>query len=152
MDNIELRSEKTKKMIGAVPSTIVRWGTLIISLIVIGLLTVVYFVPYPENIKVDIIVQENRILAYIPYDYINAIEKGMQAQIEFDDYAEKATITQINKKAVKQGNMNYFTAVLMPDEDSFGELNVGGKGKANILVVNQTILQKVLNVGTGICK
>ena len=47
IDNIELRSEKTRQIIGMVPSRIVMYGTLIISVIIIALLIAAYFIPYP---------------------------------------------------------------------------------------------------------
>lgn len=50
IDNIELRGEKTRQIIGMSPSGIVRYGTLIITIIVAILLAVSYFVPYPENL------------------------------------------------------------------------------------------------------
>ena len=72
IDNIELRSEKTRQIIGMVPSGIVRYGTLIIAVIIAVLLAVSYFVPYPENLQADatVIVDtegNSNICAYIPY-------------------------------------------------------------------------------------
>ncbi len=47
--NIELRSEKVRNLLGEIPPTLVRWGTVIIIAIFLALLLVVCFVPYPHS-------------------------------------------------------------------------------------------------------
>lgn len=46
-DEMELRSEKVRKIIGTIPSTLVYWGISIIVFITIILTLVVTLVPYP---------------------------------------------------------------------------------------------------------
>ena len=46
---IELRSEKVKKLLGEIPPALVRWGTIIIIVIFVSLLLVVCFMPYPYS-------------------------------------------------------------------------------------------------------
>lgn len=46
---IELRSEKVKKLLGEIPPALVRWGTIIILVIFVSLLLVVCFMPYPYS-------------------------------------------------------------------------------------------------------
>lgn len=48
-DKIELRSEKVRKLIGEIPPSLVRWGTVIIVAIFFELLLVVCFMPYPHS-------------------------------------------------------------------------------------------------------
>ena len=48
-DNMELRSEKVRKLLGEIPPALVDWGVAILLLIVIVLLIVVCFVPYPHS-------------------------------------------------------------------------------------------------------
>lgn len=48
-DKIELRSEKVRKLIGEIPPSLVRWGTVIIAIILIGLLMAVWLLPYPYS-------------------------------------------------------------------------------------------------------
>lgn len=48
-ENIELRSEKMRKLIGEIPPSLVRWGIAIIALIVVTLLVVVCMLPYPYS-------------------------------------------------------------------------------------------------------
>ncbi len=46
-DRIELRSEKVRNIIGAVPPALVRWGIAIITLILLLLVAAVCLLPYP---------------------------------------------------------------------------------------------------------
>ncbi|MDE6770056.1 MAG: hypothetical protein K2J78_10070 [Muribaculaceae bacterium] len=48
-DNMELRSEKVRKLLGEIPSALVDWGIATLLLIIIVLLIVVCFVPYPHS-------------------------------------------------------------------------------------------------------
>lgn len=48
-DKIELRSEKVRKLIGEIPPSLVRWGTAIIAIVFLGLLTAVCLLPYPYS-------------------------------------------------------------------------------------------------------
>ena len=45
--DIALRSEKVRNLLGEIPPSLVRWGTVIIVAIFLALLLVVCFVPYP---------------------------------------------------------------------------------------------------------
>lgn len=40
-DKIELRSEKVRKLIGEIPPSLVRWGTAIITMVLLALLAAV---------------------------------------------------------------------------------------------------------------
>lgn len=48
-NKIELRSEKVRKLIGDIPSSLVIWGTAIIAIILFTLLTVICLLPYPYS-------------------------------------------------------------------------------------------------------
>ena len=50
IDNIELRSEKVRHIIGKVPPVLVRTGTFIITIIVIALAVAFYTIRYPITI------------------------------------------------------------------------------------------------------
>ena len=47
IDNIELRSEKVRHIIGKVPPFLVRTGTVVVTLIVIALTVAFYTIRYP---------------------------------------------------------------------------------------------------------
>ncbi|MDE6631667.1 MAG: hypothetical protein K2K23_01570 [Muribaculaceae bacterium] len=46
---IELRSEKVRKLLGEIPPSLVRWGTALIIMILIGLTAAVCLLPYPYS-------------------------------------------------------------------------------------------------------
>lgn len=48
-DKIELRSEKVRKLIGEIPPSLVRWGTVIIAIVFFALLAAVCLLPYPYS-------------------------------------------------------------------------------------------------------
>ena len=49
MDHIETRSEKVRKLLGEKPSLLIRWGTVIITIIFILLIAAVSLLPYPYS-------------------------------------------------------------------------------------------------------
>jgi len=154
IDNIELRSEKTRQIIGMVPSGIVRYGTLIIAVIIAVLLAVSYFVPYPENLQADATVEINtdgevNVCAYIPYSHINTIHEGMSAQLEFEGYPSadygyvSTTILHIDKTVQNINGQNYFKVYLNSQSNNTITLLEGMNGTANILISNKSVLQKL---------
>jgi len=62
-NEIELRSEKVRNLLGEIPSSLIRWGTVIIIAIFLILLLVVCFMPFPysngESILQHIIFNSN---------------------------------------------------------------------------------------------
>lgn len=48
-EEIELRSEKVRNLLGEIPSSLIRWGIVIIVSVFLILLLVVCFVPYPYS-------------------------------------------------------------------------------------------------------
>ena len=58
-DNIELRSEKVRKVIGKIPPFLIRIGTAIITLIMIAFALAFYTIPYPISLNVEGIVDKN---------------------------------------------------------------------------------------------
>lgn len=52
---IELRSEKVRNLLGEIPPSLVRWGTVIIVAIFLVLLFVICFMPYPYSLGESIL-------------------------------------------------------------------------------------------------
>lgn len=157
IDNIELRSEKTRQIIGMVPSRIVRYGTLIISAIIIALLIAAYFIPYPDNLQVNAMVVntedgEQQIQAYVPYSYVSTIHEGMNANIEFDGYPSAdygyttAIVTDIDKGVYSIGGQNYFAIHMKIQNSKNVALFPGMKGTANILLSDKKLLEKLSKI------
>ena len=154
IDNIELRSEKTRQIIGMVPSGIVRYGTLIITIIIAILLAVSYFVPYPENLQANatVVVDADgklNLCAYIPYSHINTIHEGMCVELEFEGYPSadygyvSARISHIDKSAHNINGQNYFKVDLNIQTNNTIILFEGMNGTANILISDKSVLQKL---------
>lgn len=154
IDNIELRSEKTRQIIGMVPSGSVRYGTLIITIIIAILLAVSYFVPYPENIQANatVVVDADgklNVCAYIPYSHINTIHEGMSAEIAFEGYPAadygyvSTTISNIDKNVHNINGQNYFKVDLNIQTNNTIILFEGMNGSANILISDKSVLQKL---------
>lgn len=157
-DNIELRSEKTRRLIGANPSGIVGYGTLLLSAVIIATLAATYFIPYPNNLQVPakVIATEDalKVHAYIPYSYASTIYEGMKAMIEFEgypasDYGYLATVILFIDKDVQTiNNQNVFTVILDVRQSDTITLTCGMNGTANILISNKSLLQMLLKVGS----
>ena len=50
-ENIELRSDKVRNVIGKVPPRLVSLGTVIITIIVLALAVAFYKIPYPTMVR-----------------------------------------------------------------------------------------------------
>ena len=80
-NNIELRSEKVRNIIGKVPPEIIRTGIGDITVILLILILAAFFIPYPENIKATATVTGTDVTGcihaevLIPYRYITKVKK-----------------------------------------------------------------------------
>lgn len=54
-NDIELRSEKVRNLLGEIPPSLVQWGTVIIIAIFLALILIVSFVPYPYSYNESIL-------------------------------------------------------------------------------------------------
>ena len=50
-EQIELRSEKVRNIIGRIPPLLIRSGITLIALLITGLAVAACFIPFPENGK-----------------------------------------------------------------------------------------------------
>ena len=66
-NDIELRSEKVRNLLGEIPPAFVRWGSVIIVAIFLVLLLVLCFVPYPHS-KGESILQHFFLVIYTNYN------------------------------------------------------------------------------------
>ena len=48
-ENIELRSEKVRNLLGEIPPSLVRWSTVVITVIFLAVLATVCLIPYPYS-------------------------------------------------------------------------------------------------------
>jgi hypothetical protein len=94
MDNIELRSEKARNIIGKIPPVIVRSGISIVTAVFLILLTCSYFFPYTETISAPArIIQATKEpqryygVITIPISLRSRIEVDQQSMIEIEGYS-----------------------------------------------------------------
>ena len=157
VDNkIELRSEKVRHIIGEIPSRIVRYGITIITIVILGLLTGAYFIPYPETISARIeMADEQQGTIDIPYKYVNWVTKGMTANIEFEGYdaetygVANGVITATSHLPLQTAEGSVFTVQVRITACRY-KLVSGMTGTASVLVSNESILQKIIQRITNI--
>lgn len=95
-NNIELRSEKVRNIIGKIPPRIVRNGISILCLVFVSLLIGSYYFPYTESKTVPIQIFKTNAgvtskssyygVAYIPLSLQSKIEIGLPVRIEIEGY------------------------------------------------------------------
>ena len=157
VDNkIELRSEKVRHIIGEIPSRIVRYGITIITIVILGLLTGAYFIPYPETISARIeMADEHQGTIDIPYKYVNWVTKGMTANIEFEGYdaetygVANGVITATSHLPLQTAEGSVFTVLVRITACRY-KLVSGMTGTDSVLVSNESILQKIIQRITNI--
>ena len=155
-NKIELRSEKVRHIIGEIPSRIVRYGITIITIVILGLLTGAYFIPYPETISAKVqMTNAHQGSISIPYKYVNTIARGMTANIEFEGYdaetygVANGVITTISHIPQQAATGNVFTAQVRITDCKYNLIS-GMTGTAFILVSNESILQRIIQRITSI--
>ena len=155
-DKIELRSEKVRHIIGEIPSKIVRYGIMIITVVILGLLAGAYFIPYPETIsaKVQMTNARQGTIA-VPYKYVNTLARGMTVNIEFEGYdaetygVANGVITATSHIPLQTAEGNVFTAQVRITDCKYNLIS-GMTGTASILVSNESIFQRIVRQITNI--
>jgi hypothetical protein len=119
-DNIELRSEKVRNIIGQIPPRVIRWGITVIFFVLLGLLIGSYFLKYDYIIKTTAIVYRKNDTTYItlriPANEIVRIRTGQKVFLNFDNIRNlynKQVITSLpaipHKLQIKD-NEGFYTA------------------------------------------
>ena len=155
-DKIELRSEKVRHIIGEIPSKIVRYGIMIITIVILGLLAGAYFIPYPETIsaKVQMTNARQGTIA-VPYKYVNTLARGMTVNIEVEGYGAETygavngmiTATMHTPRQTAAGNV--FTAQVKVTDCKYTIIS-RMTGTPSILISNKSVLQRIAQKITNI--
>ena len=138
-DKIELRSEKVRTIIGEIPSRVVRYGMIVITIVISGLLAAAYFIPYPETIDAKIMIKnETQGTIAIPYKYIE--REGFDRQ----RYGmTKGSIVSIRRRPKRTTEGNVFIGQVRINDSKYKIIS-GMTGSAYILADNGSILQKIM--------
>ena len=155
-NKIELRSEKVRHIIGEIPSRIVRYGITVITFVILGLLVVAYFIPYPETISAKVqVINAHQGAITIPYKYVNTIARGMTANLEFEGYdaetygVANGVITATSHIPLQTETGSVFTAQVSMLDCRYKIIS-GMTGTAFILVSNESIFHRVIQRITSI--
>ena len=148
-DNIELRSEKVRNVIGKVPPRLVSLGTVVITIIVIALAVAFYKIPYPISIEANGEVINQRIVqVFVPYKYLYLFDEPRTAHVSFegnDNASYKYDITSHKARLIYREDGNYFMAIatMSTQGQNVPVLQKYMKVDVRIIVSNKTLWQQV---------
>ena len=148
-DNIELRSEKVRNVIGKVPPRLASLGTVVITAIVLALAVAFYKIPYPISIEAKgEVVNQRTVQVFVPYKYLCLFNEPRTANISFegnDNTSYNCNITSHNAKLIHSDQCNYFIATATINTKEQGSLIVQKYMKVDVrfIVSNKTLWQQV---------
>ena len=147
-DNIELRSEKVRHIIGQVPPTLMRTGTMVITLVVIALAVAFYIIRYPITIEAQGKVSNNdSIEILVPYKYLYLFDEPRMARITIEGQDEDTApimcpITSHSENLLIVDGNHYFTAKTYIRSNGTS-VQPGLNVLARIVVSDKTLWQQV---------
>lgn len=147
-DNIELRSEKVRNVIGKVPPRLVSLGTVIITIIVLALAVAFYKTPYPISIEANgEVINQRTIQVFVPYKYLYLFDEPRTAHVSFegnDNASYHCDIISHNAKLIhSDGNYFMATATVSTQRQKSPVLQKYMKADVRIIVSNKTLWQQV---------
>ncbi len=148
IDNIELRSEKVRHIIGKVPPLLVRTGTVVVTLIVIALAIAFYTIRYPITIEVEgRVMPHDTLQIAVSYKYLYLFTEPRQVIVTYEGEDRNAqshvyTITSFSRRLLSIGPDNYFIAKASVASDR-GHIQIGQKAEGQIIVSDKTLWQQV---------
>ena len=149
-DNIELRSEKVRHIIGIVPPRLVRTGTVIISLVVVALAIAAYTIHYPITIEAQGEMEGNdTLIVRVPYKYLYLFDEQRNVIVNYEgrddnDPSSVYPIYSYDDRLLRMGENNNFLAKVCVGADS-ARLQSGQKAEVRIVVSDRTLWQQITN-------
>lgn len=145
LDNIELRSDKVRTIIGQIPPWIIRSGIMVILIVVIALLVGSYYFKYPYTITttVEFVKKDNSFIGIveIPANKISKIKKGQEVEIYFDKLKNangltfKSKIDDVSNNVTISNESGFYTATI----DKIQNLNINKKINAKAVIKTDEI-------------
>jgi len=87
-ENIELRSEKIRNIIGQIPPKIIRYGISVLFLVFVLLVLLSYYFKFSYSINTTVFIKkENNILigmVKVPANFISRVKIGYSVKVRFD--------------------------------------------------------------------
>jgi multidrug resistance efflux pump len=102
---IELRSEEVQEILARVPHWMIRWGSVVVLIILVSLFSVSWLIKYPDIITTQIVITTN-----IPPEKLVAKVPG---KIEAILVTDKTTISKNTPLAVIENSANYKDVFLL---------------------------------------
>lgn len=145
-ENIELRSEKIKDILGKAPGGIIRYGIGIITLLLACLFLAAGFIPYPE--RVDATVRVTRIgadgielSALVPYRFAPRISGTTPVVVRLEGTTAKATILLTGDETVANERGNFVRIVLLVRDAAPGPYGpkVNMRGRASFTLSDKCL-------------
>lgn len=148
-DNIELRSEKVRNVIGKVPPRLVSLGTVLITVIVLALALAFYKIPYPISIEATgEVINQRTVQVFVPYKYLYLFDEPRTAHLSFegnDDASYSCNVISHNAKLIHREEGNYFMAIATVSTQGRNTpvLQKYMKADVRVIISNQTLWQQV---------
>ena len=148
-DNIELRSEKVRNVIGKVPPRLVSLGTVLITVIVLALALAFYKIPYPISIEATgEVINQRTVQVFVPYKYLYLFDEPRTAHVSFegnDDASYNCNVISHNAKLIHREEGNYFMAIATVSTQGRNTpvLQKYMKADVRVIISNQTLWQQV---------
>ena len=148
-DNIELRSEKVRNVIGKVPPRLVSLGTVLITVIVLALALAFYKIPYPISIEATgEVINQRTVQVFVPYKYLYLFDEPRTAHVSFegnDNASYSCNVISHNAKLIHREEGNYFMAIATVSTQGRNTpvLQKYMKADVRVIISNQTLWQQV---------
>ncbi len=148
IDNIELRSEKVRHIIGQVPPALVRTGTMVITLVIIVLAVAFYTIRYPITIEAQgKVTRSDSVELLVPYKYLYLFDEPRMARITIEGQDNDVAsivcpVTSHNDKLLIIDGNHYFTAKTHIRSNG-SNVQPGLNVSARIVVSDQTLWQQI---------
>ena len=148
-DNIELRSEKVRNVIGKVPPRLVSLGTVVITIIVLALAVAFYKIPYPISIEATgEVINQKTVQVFVPYKYLHLFNEPRTAHVSFDGYdsiSYNFDIISHKAKLIHREDDNYFCVmgIVKNNGETMTVLQKYQKVHLAIIISNKTLCQQV---------
>lgn len=152
VDNIELRSEKVRHIIGCIPPVLVHSGIGIIATIIFLLLLAACLIPYPETIQTPVEVVrmtrggggKARIL--LPYARVAKVKLGMRVEMQMEGYDAhtygyvEGRVTQIHRTVLPGDSFAADIVFRRPERFTIVEKQ---RGTASICLFEGSIVKRM---------
>lgn len=152
MDNIELRSEKARNIIGKIPPFLIRSGISIIVFVFIGIVVGSYFFKYPVFIsnKASINPKTKIATLYIIEKEIDKINVGQTIQLTFPQIEETeiilpAKIEKINDSIFIENDGAFKKVLASFTIDSKLSIQPNTQAIVKIKVGEKRVIEKILS-------